>query len=167
MKLPPTSGGHLSRDAAVRALCNWPNATVADDLFQLARHADNHSHRIWALRGLARVLGRQGKKKPQEAFEGLRDVMHLATRLEERELVLSRLTAVRVPGALQLATSLLDDPDLKPSAIDVTVDLAEGMKASHPKEARVALENTARATEDPPLQAYIGKLLWNMQLKGN
>jgi HEAT repeat protein/type 1 glutamine amidotransferase len=153
------------RDGAFRALCNWPDATVADDLFQLARQADETSHRIWALRGLARVLGRQGKEKPQEAFEGLRDVMQLATRLEERLLVLSRLTAVRVPGALRLATSLLDDTELKSAAIDVTIDLAEGMKASHPKEARVALENAARATEDPPLQAYIGKLLWNMQLK--
>ena len=49
--------------------------------------------------------------------------------------------------------------------VDVTVDLAEGMKQSHPREARFALEKASKATNDPPLQMYIGKLLWNMRLK--
>ena len=44
------------RAAAVRALANWPDATVADDLFQLAQQADVPAHRIWALRGYVRVV---------------------------------------------------------------------------------------------------------------
>ena len=153
------------REAAIRALCNWPDATVADDLFQLARNADVESNRIGALRSLARVLGRQAKQDPQAALEGLREVLKMTTRPEDKELVLTRLTAIRLPGALELAASLLDDPQLKPTAIDVTVDLAEGMKESHPQVARVALQKAVAATDDPPLQAYIGKLLWNMDLK--
>ena len=39
------------RNAAVRALCNWPDAAVADELLALAEHADIESHRIWALAG--------------------------------------------------------------------------------------------------------------------
>ncbi|OHB82007.1 MAG: hypothetical protein A2W31_05300 [Planctomycetes bacterium RBG_16_64_10] len=54
------------RDAAVRALSNWPAATVADQLMQLAREADQQPHRVWALRGLARVIARQGGTQPQE-----------------------------------------------------------------------------------------------------
>ena len=66
---------------------------------------------------------------------------------------------------MELTVSLLDDPALADTAVDVTVDLAEGMKESHPQEARAALQQAAAAATDPPLQAYIAKLLWNMELK--
>jgi HEAT repeat protein len=153
------------RDAAIRALCNWPDATVATDLFELARSDERETYRIVALRSLARVLGRQGKENPQAALEGLREVLKMSTRTEDKEYVLSRLTAVRLPGALELTVSLLEDPALADTAVDATVDLAEGMKESHAQEARAALQKAAAVAKDPPLKAYITKLLWNMELK--
>jgi hypothetical protein len=60
---------------------------------------------------------------------------------------------------------LLEDPALADTAVDATVDLAEGMKESHAQEARAALQKAAAVAKDPPLRAYIAKLLWNMELK--
>ncbi len=96
---------------------------------------------------------------------GLREAMQLATRVEDKQLVLSRLTAVRCLESLTLAVSLLGDEHLHNDALDATVSLAEGMKDSHPQEARAALEKVATSTQDAELQLYIAKLLWNMQLK--
>ena len=64
-----------------------------------------------------------------------------------------------------MAVSLLDDEQLHNDALDATFALAEGMKGSHPQEARAALEKVATSTPDAELQMYIAKLLWNMQLK--
>ncbi len=161
------SDHELVRDAAVRALSNWPDASVADELMEIARTAEQPSHRIWALRGFARVVGREAKEKPQETFLGLRDALALATRLEDKQLILSRLTAVRTPDALALALSLREDESVQREAIEAVASLAEGMKDSYPKESRAALEQIVKLTPDPELQLYITKLLWNMQLKGN
>ncbi len=155
------------RDAAVRALSNWPDASVAEQLLDLAQHADKESHRVWALRGYARVIARQGKEQPQLTADGLREVMQLAHRVEDKKLILSRVTAARVPDSLALTLSLIGDADLRTDAMEATVSLAEGMKESHPKEARAALERVQKMTQDPELQLYVVKLLWNMQLKGN
>jgi HEAT repeat protein len=155
------------RDAAVRGLCNWPDATVADELLELARKEGKESHRIWALRGFVRVIARQGRDRPQQVYEGLHQAMLLSSRLEEQKLILSRLTAARVPSSLTLSLSFLTDDRLRSDAIETTVSLAEGMKDSHPKEARAALEKVHPLTKNAELQLYIVKLLWNMQLKGN
>ncbi len=45
------------------------------------------------------------------------------------------------------------------------MSLAEGMKQSHPAEARAALQQARARTDNPELQLYIDKLLWNMQLR--
>jgi HEAT repeat protein len=155
------------RDAAIRALCNWPDASVADELWTLARDGDKRSYRIWALRGYVRVVSRGGREQPQTTSEKLQRAMQLANRSEDRKLILSRLTATRVPNSLDLALAQLDDPDLRSLAIEVVVDLAEGMRQSHPDQARLALEKVQGLTENPELQMYVAKLLWNMQLKEN
>ena len=155
----------LLQDAASRALCNWPDATVAGQLLELARTGARESHRTWAIRAYARVAAREGAEKPEEVLAGLREVLCLASRLEDKKLVLSRLTAVRSVKSLALAVALLDDEQLRSEAMDAAVSLAEGMKQSHPKEARAALEEVGKLTPDPELQTYIAKLLWNMQLK--
>jgi hypothetical protein len=153
------------QDAAIRGLCNWPDATVADQLLELARTGPREAQRTWAIRAYARVAARQGAEKPQEVLAGLREVMGLATRIEDKKLVLSRLTAVRSVESLAWAVALLDDQQLRSDAMKVALSIAEGMKQSHPKEARAALEKVAALTQDPELQTYIAKLLWNMQLK--
>ncbi len=73
------------RDAAVRAVSNWPDAGVAEQLLELAGHADKLSHRIWALRGYARVIAKLGKEQPQRTYEGLSKALSLAERRGRQE----------------------------------------------------------------------------------
>lgn len=55
-------------EAGVRALCNWPNANVIDELVACARDGKQSKHRVWALEALARVTGlwrdRRRREKP-------------------------------------------------------------------------------------------------------
>jgi HEAT repeat protein len=154
------------RDAAVRALSNWPDASVADQLRDLARHGDKPAHRIWALRGFVRVIAREGRAEPEKTWEGLREAMELATRVEDQRLVLSRMTATRVPQALELAVACLDDESLREEAIETALSLADAMKESHPAAARAALERVLAMTGNPDLQLHVTKILWNMDQKG-
>ena len=101
------------RDAGYRALANWPDATVADELLDIAKTGELESYRIWSLRAYARVVTLPSERPPQQTFEMLRGAMKIATRTEDKELIISRLGSVRVPDALTLLLSLLDDEELK------------------------------------------------------
>ncbi len=155
------------RSAAVQALTNWPDDKVADEMWDIAENSDQSSHRIWALRGFARVIARRGRAEPQLTSDRLIAAMQLAERVEEKRLILSRLTAARVPASLDLAMSYVDDAELGPAAIESAAALGEAMKDTHPAEARAALEKVAKVTPDTDLQLCIAKLLWNMSIKGN
>ena len=154
-------------DAAVRALTNWPDDSVAEEMWEIAQSAEQKEHRIWALRGYARVIARRGRSDPEDTCERLKKALEIAERVEDKQLILTRLTAARTPASLELALSRIDDPQLKPSALDAAAALGEAMKDTHPVEARKALERVAALTSDPDMQLYISKLLWNMALKGN
>lgn len=103
-------------DAAARALAEWPTPAVRDDLRALAKDAAVDTHRLLAVRGLIRVIGLEAYRQPNAAVADLTVALGLATRPEERKLVLGALPSFGCPEAVALATSLLTDPDVKAEA---------------------------------------------------
>jgi HEAT repeat protein len=147
------------QDAGVRALANWPDAGVAPELLEIVQHGSKESHRIWALRAYARVVAIPGQRPPQQTFNMLRQAMALAWRTEDKQLILSRLSAVRTPEALHMALAFTDDKTLRPEAIKTAAALAEALSTSHPAEARAALQRLLKLTDDAELQARLKRLL--------
>lgn len=99
-------------DAAVRALAGWPTATARDDAFQIARTSANEVHKVLALRGLVRMIRLERYRLPEAAAKDLADVLQLASRPEEKKLILSALPDFACPDALKTAAMLLKDKDV-------------------------------------------------------
>lgn len=154
------------REAGIRALTNWPDSTVADQLWEIVTQDPNATYKTWALRAFARVLPQLAREQPDQVATRLVAAMNVAERETEKKLILSRLPAVRSEEALTLTLTCLEQPALRPDAIEVTAELAEAMKDSHPQAARKALEIIGPLTDNPELAMHIQKILWNMQLKG-
>ena len=153
------------RDAGYRALANWPDATVADELYQIARSSDA-PYRIWALRAFARVISLPSENPPEEIYARLTDALDLATRIEDKQLVISRLAAVRVPEGLELLLSFVDQPELREAAVPAIFTLAKGLSQSHPDQARAALQRIQPLTEDPATLQQIPKVLRDIESRG-
>jgi HEAT repeat protein len=151
------------RDAGVEALANWPDARVAAELLDIAKSATKESHRVWALRGLARVVPRPGQLPAQEAFAILKQAWELARAPEDKRLILSRMAPLRVPECLAFVLSQFEDANFQPVAIATAAKLAEGMKQSHPKQSRAALEKVAVTTKDDALRRHVEQLLAKMK----
>ena len=147
------------RDAGYRALANWPDASVADELLTIAKTSEVESYRMWSLRAYARVVALPGERAPRKTFEMLRDAMKLATRREDKELFVSRLAAVRVPDALALLLPMVDDAELKAAAVPAVFTLAKGLSESHPDQAAAALMKIQPLTQDAAFQQQIPKVL--------
>jgi HEAT repeat protein len=132
-------------DAAVRALANWPDPEVLDDLLDIARSSLDQTHAVLALRGYVRLVRLPSERPPLETFEMLEKVMPLAQRPDERKLVLSALADVRHVSALQTAESLLDDETLRDEAGVTTLAIARALAAEEPEAARAAIEKVRAA----------------------
>ncbi len=159
------SDNQAVRDAGYRALANWPDASVADELLEIAKTGDVESYRIWSLRAYARVVALPSERQPQKTFEMLEGAMKLATRKEDKELFVSRFEAVRVPDALKLLLSFVDDAKLKKAAVPAVFELAKGLSQSHPDQAAAALKKIQPLTKDAALQQQIPKVLRDIEAR--
>jgi len=140
-------------EAGLRALCNWPDATVADQLLQLATNAANDTHRQWALRAFVRVITLPSETPATAKLALLKQAMPLAARDEDRGLILERAAAVRTVETLRFVAPYLDQPALAQVACRTIVELAHHKDLREPNRAEFipALEKVIAACKDQQL----------------
>jgi len=142
---------HVQRsDAGIRALCNWPDASVADQLLDLAQTAKAANHRTSALRALIRVAALPDKRSDAERLDLLKKAMTLATRDDERNLVLKRARAIRTIESLRFAAPYMDKPKFAQEACATVVELAHhrGLREPNKAEFDKALDTVIAASKD-------------------
>jgi HEAT repeat protein len=127
-------------EAAVRALSSWATAEVLDDLLEIARTAGDPAHAVLALRGTVRLVRLPSERSPAETFALLEQAMSLATRVEDRKLVLAGLAEVRHIDALMLADMCLGDEALRDEAAVTMLGIARALAAEQREPALAAIE---------------------------
>jgi hypothetical protein len=131
----------------VRTLSDWPNAQAAETLLEIYRETQDQAHRLLSLRGLVRVLSVSADEYPADkAVEIYRRVMKLLGSPAEKKLVLSGLSNIAHPGALEMACASLDDEAVKAEAAPAVVKIARAIAGSCRVEARAAVEKVLSAT---------------------
>jgi len=138
------------REAGVRALCNWPDASVADELLRLAQSAEKGAHRVMALRAYIRVTG----YCPQEQQLAMyKQAMELATRDDERNLALNHASSARHIETLRWVVPYLDSPALATEASRAVVELAQQRELMEPNRAEflAALRKVTEVCKDAGL----------------
>jgi HEAT repeat protein len=95
------------RDAAIRALADWPDPAPREDVLEIAKSSQDLTHRVLALRGFIRMVGLEKYQSPEAAVRSLKTALDLASRPDEKKLVLGALPDFASPEAFALAESLL------------------------------------------------------------
>ena len=137
------------QQAAVRALCNWPNAEYLDDLWKVVTHSPSQQYRQWALRAFVRVVTLKSDRPEAETLTLLKKAMSAADADADRQWCLSRVATVRIIESVDWATSFLDDPVLTQTACSVIVELAHHRFLREPNKAKfdpllLKVEQTAK-----------------------
>ena len=91
--------------------------------------------------------------------------MDLATRLEDRKLIVSRLAAVRTPASLELLLSYLDNAELKNDAVGAVFLSAKGLSQSHPDLAKPALKRVQELSKDEAILQQVRKVLRDIEAR--
>jgi len=137
--------------AAARALCNWPNAEVADKLMDVVQTSSSREFRRWALRAYIRVVSLRSERPEADTLAMLQGAIKLAEGAEERRLVIERVSTVRTIEAVTWVADFLDDPELSQAACGTIVELAHHRFLRHPNMEHFGpiLDQVGRVSEDP------------------
>jgi len=139
-----------ARESAVRALCNWPNAEVADQLLALATGAGDKRFARWALRAYVRVVSLPSDRPETETLNMLRKIMSQARETEDRALIISRAATVRTMDCVRWLATYLNDPALAQSACAALVELAHhrDLRNQNMDEFRPILDRVIKTSQD-------------------
>jgi len=137
--------------AAMRALCNWPSADMADRFWTIAEADANQEFRSWALRAFVRVVTLKSDRPEAQTLAMLQKAMKQAGDSEDKQWVLSRASTVRTLEAVEWIAGYLDDPNLGQTACQAIVELAHHRFLRHPNMDRFGplLDKVSQISNDP------------------
>ena len=158
VKAATTDKDEAVQDEAVRTLSTWPSmwpddAGAADVLLALAKSAKKTSHQVLALRGYLQYVHETKKLSDDERLARVNAVLPLATRPEEKRLVISAVGTVGTVGALNMLVTLAGDPATADEACSAIVSLlarkdVKGIsKPQRQKALQTAVEKSKGATK--------------------
>ena len=110
------------RDAAVRAVAAWADASAAPDLLKIAQASDNNTHRLLAVRGYLRMVGEL--KDEGARLKLLEQIRPIATTTASKRMLLAGVADVPDSGALHVAANFLDDPEVRAEAAAAVLKIA-------------------------------------------
>jgi len=116
------------KDAAVRALAEWPDITAREDILSLARNSPVLVHKVLAFQAYVRMIGLEPYHAPEGAVLKLKEILGLAGRPEEKKLVLGTLPNFACPEALAVAESLLSDETVREEAQAAMDEITEKLE---------------------------------------
>lgn len=138
------------RDAGLRAICNWPDASVAPRLIELLKSDQDPQRRSMTLLALVRVAPLPDGRADDERLELLRTVFGLCKRTEDKALVVKRARAVRTIETLRFVLPLVQQPGLAEPACETVVELAHHRNLREPNKAEFdgALDKVLAVSRD-------------------
>ena len=126
------------RYAAIQALSAWPTGEPKGDLLQVARTADNNTHKVLALRGYIDLIGRDGSLAG-EKLNMYKVAMDLAKGDAEKRRILAGVAELHTVDALKMAESYLADKNLKGEAAVAVTTIGGAIYKDNLKPVRAAL----------------------------
>jgi HEAT repeat protein len=136
--------------AGMRALCNWPDASVAPQLIKLSQADEHTEHRSMSLAALIRVAPLPDGRPDGAKLELVKKVMTMCDNDEQRNLLLKRASAVRTVDTLRFVLPYVDQPPHGEAACESIVELAHhrGLREPNKAEFHKALDKVLAVTKD-------------------
>jgi HEAT repeat protein len=145
--------------AAIRALADWPTSEPVEEMLKVAENSSNKVHRILALRVFVRLLGLASNRTEDQTIELYKKAMSLAPDAVEKKKVLSGLAGTKSIAAMQMAAGYLNDEALSVEAGAAVVNIAGGIYADYPEQAKEMLNQIIKTTKSDSLREQAQELL--------
>jgi HEAT repeat protein len=141
------------QDTSVRALTKWPNAAAAEVLLEIYCNTKSQIHRLLALRGFVRLLSLpvQGRTA-EKTLELCQRAMQQAKSSAEQKLVLSGLSNVSDPEALEIVEPFLQVEEVRGEAAMAVIKIAGTIMDTNGERAKTAMNKLLAVSNDEDLR---------------
>jgi HEAT repeat protein len=141
------------RDTAVRALAKWPNAGAAEVLVEIFNKTQNNIHRQLSLRGFVRLLSLPNQERSiEKMLEFCRRAMQQAKSPTEQKLVLSGLSNVGDPGALEIVEPFMHVEAVSTEAGMAAIKIAGMIMETYGEKAKTEMMKLLTVSDDENLR---------------
>ena len=141
------------REAALRALADWPDTGPIRDLRNLAENESNKTWKVLALRGYIRLAA--STEHPESVY---RDAATLSERPDEMKLILAGLGRAGSTASLDLIERSLQDEELKNEAASAAAQIAN-RQAKDLEKLRQTLNTSLDATTNNGIRRQVENAL--------
>jgi HEAT repeat protein len=140
-------------DAAVAALCNWPDGSVSPRIVELIQATSDAGQRKILVDALIRVAPLPDGRPDAERLDMLKKALELSSSDAQRTAVIKRARAIRTLDSLHFVLPYLDQPQFTPIACETVVELAHHKELRQPNkdEFTKVLNKVLTLTKDPEL----------------
>jgi HEAT repeat protein len=140
------------KDAAIRALVNWPEFPATKPLLDVAADPQaTRVHNALAVQGVARLVKTSDQEPAADRVKVVQAAFNVATRDEEKKLLLSALGSVRNKAAVEAIKAYLTNPKYQSEAGLAAITLAESLRRTD----RTTARELAQAIKDSGLSEDI------------
>jgi HEAT repeat protein len=141
-----TSPDAGTKDAAVRGLCNWPNAKVADALMDLAKNSDNEKNQVLALRGYIRLAN--GLDEERDVMPMCRQVVEVTDRPDVLKSVIACAKRFKSMDTVDFLTPMLENPAVANEAGWAIYEISRGWRGDPVKIETLGKKIIESVTDD-------------------
>jgi HEAT repeat protein len=135
----------------IEALSKWPDASVADKLFEIANHTTDAAERDQAFRAFVKVSAARDGRSDKERLARLEQGLKLAKSPEEVSLVINRVRTAYDVDSVRFVLPYVDQPQFAQIACETIVEIAHHREVRDPNKAEVdkALDKVIATSKDP------------------
>lgn len=151
------------RNAAVKALVEWPSPAVLPDLLGLAKSGSD-SEKSLAFRGYVRLVG-ESSVAPADKVNQLREAATVAANEADKKLLLAGLGEIVAVDSLKLAASYLADAALADEAGAAVVKIAGKLPATDKEAIGAALNQVLKSAKSEPVLDKARKRMAALEIK--
>ena len=136
--------------AGLRALANWPDASVADRLMEIAKVDKHKDHQRIARMALLRIAPLPDGRSDLEKLELLKKATEMAANESEQSYALKRAAAIRLIETLRWVVPYLDNQTHRQQACATIVELAHHrqLRDDNKPEFHTALDRVIELSKD-------------------
>jgi HEAT repeat protein len=134
----------------IEALSKWPDASVADKLFEIANQTTDATERDQAFRAYVKVAAARDGRSDNERLARLEQGMKLAKTPEDVSLVINRVRTAYDVKSVRFVLPYVDQPQFSQIACETIVEIAHHREVRDPNKAEVdkALDKVIATSKD-------------------
>ena len=156
-----SSSDETVKAAAIRALSDRPEGTVARDLMEVSINSGNKIHKVLAFRGFVASIPKKSDRSVDENIKLFKKAMQMASGSAEKKQVFSSLSQIANAKTLEMAVSYLDNDELKSEAGSAVIAIAG--KTSNDKalkkQTKSALQKVLEVSNNKSIKRQANRIL--------